>query len=189
MRFDRLMIQLPKQSIHSGLFRSNLISILVTAFPLCLLVAFLMWSGYQDEISHIEKQVREEAMQTLRSRVDDAVSYADFMAGNIDERTRLDVKERVQAAHALATGLFEKFSNTLPRPALEKMILEALRPLRFDDGRGYYFATRLDGIELLFADHPGAPEPMHQVSVRPVVGRGDGEAGALHRRGGEGGSD
>jgi hypothetical protein len=34
------------------------------------------------------------------------------------------------------------------------MILEALRPLRFDDGRGYYFATRLDGIELLFADHP-----------------------------------
>jgi PAS domain S-box-containing protein len=173
MLCDRSMIQLPEQSIHSGLFRSNLISILVTALPLCLLVVFLMWSGYQDEISHIEKQVREEAMQTLRSRVDDAVSYADFMAGNIDERTRLDVRERVQAAHALATGLFQKFSDSLPRPALEKMILEALRPLRFDDGQGYYFATRLDGIELLFADHPELEgKSMLEVkdnSGRPVI--------------------
>ena len=34
------------------------------------------------------------------------------------------------------------------------MILDALRPIRFAEGSGYYFATRLDGVEMLFADKP-----------------------------------
>ncbi len=37
---------------------------------------------------------------------------------------------------------------------LENMVKDALRPIRFNQGRGYYFATRLDGIEMLFADRP-----------------------------------
>jgi PAS domain S-box-containing protein len=34
------------------------------------------------------------------------------------------------------------------------MIKDALRPIRFNNGRGYYFATNLNGTEELFADRP-----------------------------------
>ena len=34
------------------------------------------------------------------------------------------------------------------------MILDALRPIRFEKGSGYYFVTRLNGVNMLFADKP-----------------------------------
>ncbi len=34
------------------------------------------------------------------------------------------------------------------------MVIDALRPIRFSNRQGYYFATRLDGVEMLFADKP-----------------------------------
>jgi signal transduction histidine kinase len=37
---------------------------------------------------------------------------------------------------------------------VRNIIKEDLRPIRFNNGRGYFFATGLDGKEILFADQP-----------------------------------
>jgi hypothetical protein len=38
------------------------------------------------------------------------------------------------------------------------MITDALRPIRFNRNRGYYFAFTMKGIETLFADRPVTKE-------------------------------
>ena len=49
------------------------------------------------------------------------------------------------------------------------MVREALRPIRFLDGRGYYFATRLDGLQILCASCPQW-EQKNLIEVRDTKG-------------------
>jgi len=91
---------------------------------------------------------RKKRMQQV---VDDAVTYIEFKHGQVEERTRRLIRERVLEAHRIASHLYETYKGKKSRAELEIMVREALRPIRFLDGRGYYFATRLDGLEMLCA--------------------------------------
>lgn len=57
-------------------------------------------------------------------------------------------------AHEIVMNLYREYGNTLSPPELKKIVKDALRPIRFSEGKGYYFATRMDGVEILFADRP-----------------------------------
>ena len=91
---------------------------------------------------------RKERMQR---EVDSAVAYLEFMRSQVEERSSHVIRERGQEAHRIASHLYETYKGKKSRAELENMVREALRPIRFLDGRGYYFATRIDGLEMLCA--------------------------------------
>ncbi len=64
------------------------------------------------------------------------------------------VRERVYEAWAIARNIFQQNRSSKTPSEIKKMILDALRPVRFARDTGYYFITRLDGVEILFADKP-----------------------------------
>ncbi len=47
---------------------------------------------------------------------------------------------------------------------IQQMIIDALNPIRFEQGRGYYFISRTDGVAILF---PSKPE-MERVNLIDV---------------------
>ncbi len=53
---------------------------------------------------------------------------------------------------------------------MQSMVREALRALRFHDGKGYYFAISLDGIDQLFPDSHGL-EGKNVLDVQDTQGR------------------
>jgi signal transduction histidine kinase len=67
---------------------------------------------------------------------------------------RESIKARVYEAHAIAQNLYLSNRGQMTDDRLQDLVKTALRPIRFNSDRGYYFATDLDGIEQLFADRP-----------------------------------
>ena len=57
-------------------------------------------------------------------------------------------------AHAIAFNIFNQNQANRTQAEIQEMIKDALRQIRFNSGRGYFFAFNLQGIETLFADRP-----------------------------------
>ena len=64
------------------------------------------------------------------------------------------MKQQVDTAYQNAQSILKNSGGKLNRAELTRLVMETLRPMRHSNGRGYMFATRMDGTELLFADHP-----------------------------------
>ncbi len=92
--------------------------------------------------------------QLIKKEVDNVRDYIAYSRSLTEKRVRENIKKRVEEAYSIAEGLYLNNKDTLDLPTLEKVVREALRPIRFNNGRGYFFATRLDGVEQLFADRP-----------------------------------
>ncbi|MGD2028403.1 MAG: cache domain-containing protein [Desulfobacterales bacterium] len=92
--------------------------------------------------------------QIIRQEVNRVVDLISYEKAQSERLTRKKIKSRVYEAYSMAQHIYEQ-NKTAKSPAeIQKMILDALRPIRFESGSGYYFATRLDGVEMLFADKP-----------------------------------
>jgi PAS domain S-box-containing protein len=143
-----------KKSIPSAFLRHT--SIISTV---SLLLLGVLWIG--DDIYHFEQDsaaYRQEFLETRKREVRQEVEL--FLALIAERRTgledslRRDIRDRVDEAWSVADNLHRLNAGKRSRTELADMIREALRPIRYNNGRGYFFATGLDGVEELFADRP-----------------------------------
>jgi signal transduction histidine kinase len=140
---------------HPSLSRILLANMLLTATLACVSIGAL-WIGqevyvFNARVAEQSQRLIDERKERMQKEVDGAVAYLAFMRSQVEERTRRVIRERTLEAHQIATHLHETWQGKKSRAELEKIVCEALRPIRFLDGRGYYFATRLDGVEVLCA--------------------------------------
>ena len=99
-----------------------------------------------DYIARQKQIIKQEV-----NRVVDLISYEKTQSEIL---TRKKIKSRVYEAYSMAQHIYQQNKTAKSQAEIQKMILDALRPIRFEYGSGYYFATRLDGVEMLFADKP-----------------------------------
>lgn len=133
----------------------NLVAICVTA----ILVLGAVWiyseySHYQTSIRQMKENFVKEQKSLLKLEVENTLSYLQYKMAQTEERLRQTIKGRVCEAHAIATHLYMQHRDTLNAAQLRHMVREAIRPIRFNQQRGYFFATDLNGTEQLFADRP-----------------------------------
>lgn len=136
----------------SQIFLSNM---LLVATLSCVLIGGLWVAhevfAFKTEVAAMSERMTNVRKERMQKDVDAAVAYLEFMRSQTEERTRLVIRERVQEAHRIATHLYDQYKGKKSRAEIEDMVREALRPISFLNGRGYYFATRLDGVEMLCA--------------------------------------
>ena len=140
---------------HQSLSRILLANMLLVATLACVAIGAL-WIGqeihsFNERVAEQSKRLIDERRERMQKEVDAAAAYVDFMRSQVEDRTRRVIRERTREAHQIATHLHETWQGKKSPAELESMVREALRPIRFLDGRGYFFATRLDGIEILCA--------------------------------------
>ena len=90
----------------------------------------------------------------IKNEVEKVVEYIEYMKSLTEERLKKNIKTRTNEAIAIASNIYNENRDIKSRADIEKMIKDALRPVRFNHGRGYYFATDLTGVEQLFSDRP-----------------------------------
>ena len=99
-----------------------------------------------------------------------------FMTYVENQRTRLhihtqdSVKQRVLEAHNIAQSIYETHKNSLSEKEIQTRIIETLRFMRYEKNQGYYFITRLDGVEMLFSDRPEM-EGKNMLNLQNAEGR------------------
>ncbi len=134
------------------------------------LFAYWEYHDFQRRTSTMRRDHVESQMALVRGEVEKAVDYILYEKSRTEQRLREVIQSRVHEAHAVATHIYREHSGDYAENDIRKMIKDALRPVRFNSGRGYYFATNLDGKEELFAARPGE-EGKDYLDVRDSRGK------------------
>ncbi len=128
------------------------------------------YKGFHSSSILLKEKLVDEHKKMLKREVESTVSYVRYMMAQTEQQLQQSIKGRVYEAHAIATELYSKHRDALTRDELKHLIKDALRPIRYNSGRGYYFATDMNGIEALFADRPEL-EGVNMLNLRG--GRGE----------------
>lgn len=151
----------------------------LTHTALTAVVSLLLWCAIWFKGDYDAFRVEIEGMRTahldnqkamLRQQVGEVVKYVQYMHGRTEERLRSALVHRVQDACDIAGNIHSEYAGSRRPDEIQKMIRDALRPIRFNNGRGYYFAFSMDGIEQLFADRPELEGP-NMLEVRGPDGK------------------
>jgi len=107
------------------------------------------------ESSELKNQFLEEQRAVIRNEVEKVIAYIEFRRSQTEDRLKASLRERVEEAHSIALHIHKKYKSSLSTPEIERLVKEVLRPIRFNNGRGYYFAVNMNGVEMLY---PVAPQ-------------------------------
>jgi PAS domain S-box-containing protein len=111
--------------------------------------------GYHDFLTESKKieKIEIEARKTeLKKDIQRILALIDYQRSQTEERLKRILASRIDEAFGLIHHLYDQYREKMSAEELRILIRESLRDIRFHDGRGYYFATRVrDGYEILCA--------------------------------------
>ncbi|WP_051340994.1 bifunctional diguanylate cyclase/phosphodiesterase [Azospirillum halopraeferens] len=103
----------------------------------------------QAEARHLEDQ-----RVALMQQVEHARDYLEFMRSRTETVLKLEIRRQVDFAHSIAMAIYDRDRDHRPPEEIQAAIRETLRPLRFFDGRGYFFVDDLEGNCILLPINP-----------------------------------
>ncbi len=109
---------------------------------------------FNEDVRTLQETYVASQKALLEKEVNHFIEHINQKRQSAYATTQALVRTRVYEAYDLATKMYEKYKGKLPDSQIQSMIIETLRLLRYEDNKGYYFITRLDGVEMLFSDHP-----------------------------------
>jgi two-component system cell cycle sensor histidine kinase/response regulator CckA len=143
--------------------------LLATILSIGLLGFFWIQSEYsalRTESKSMRVRYLNSHKDILKTEVSTALSYIEYQKARVEPRLKQSIQGRVNEAHAIALNIYEQYREKRNPAEMQEMVKDALRPIRFNEDRGYYFAFNLQGIETLFADRP----EMEGKDMLPVQG-------------------
>ena len=157
-----------------GITETFLYSMVVLAvLSVTLVGSFWIFNEYE-RFTNEEKTLRQEYFDAqkdlIKHETDQVVNYIDFKISQAETRLKKIIRNRTHEAYNVAINLYSQHRTTHDPAEIRKIIKDALRPIRYNENRGYYFITRLDGVEVLFADRPEM-EGLNLINIQDTEGR------------------
>lgn len=113
------------------------------------------YQAYLESIDNIRHTYRNQYELRVKEELSKVVELINYRRQQNELRVERDIRERVQAAYTIASHNYRLYKDQKSSEELRSMIIEHLRPIRWDNGLGYYFTGRVkDGLIDLFADEP-----------------------------------
>ncbi|MDT8389538.1 MAG: cache domain-containing protein [Lentisphaeria bacterium] len=125
------------------------------AFSLILLVLVSKYRVQKQRAETMRSDHVELQKGITRREVERVVASIRQRRSHCQEDAMAIARQRVYQAYSTAESLYQTFNEKRSRLEIEEMILAALRPVRFDQGHGYYFIVSLDSDMLILTDRPG----------------------------------
>lgn len=132
---------------------------------LCLILAvtlalatFYSWRNerlQRNSLAHITQVMTAQQHARLTAEMQSAVNFLEFLRQRTEEVLRRNIVEQVDAAVQMAQAIHTREAGRIPPEQVKQLIVEALRPVRFFNGRGYIFIDTMQGDFVLL---PIAPE-------------------------------
>lgn len=100
-----------------------------------------------------EKGLAEKKL-LVKTEVEKVIDYIHFTRLFTESKMRNELKLRTYEAWNIINHIYTQNKDTHSNSQIISMIKQALRSVRFNNGRGYYFMVSLDGTELLYPVNP-----------------------------------
>ncbi len=144
------------QSIKPSLTTTFLVSVIAVTTLSFVLVGYVWISDesreFREETKLMETAYIENRKQLLKNETEKVVDFIHYVKSRSEFRLKQNLKDRTYEAHAIATHLYNQNRITKSDAEIKEMIKDALRPIRFNHGHGYFFAGNMQGISQLFVD-------------------------------------
>ena len=112
------------------------------------------YDQFKKDSDKLRNEYVEGQKRLLKKEVLRAVEHVEYRIKQTEIRLEDSIKNRVYESYEIASNLYNRFHKSKSKSELKQMIIEALRNVRFNRGRGYYFAADFNAVIQLFGDHP-----------------------------------
>ena len=130
----------------------------ITVFSL-LLIGYLWISQERERFIEEADTLKFEYIfaqkQLIKTEVDRAIRFIRFHKDTVEAGLKESLKNRVYEASGVAHSIWKANRGHKPDAEIIRMISDALKEIRFNDGRGYYFAAQVNGIVKINGDQQG----------------------------------
>ncbi|WP_333583994.1 cache domain-containing protein, partial [Rivihabitans pingtungensis] len=148
-----------KDLTERRLARILLLGMVGISLLIALALGAYFFVAQQADFTSTSAALRQRALaeqETLLLRQIEAIKQdLDYRRSSTESVLRAEIQQRVDHAVDIANTLYQRNRGRLSDAQIQALIVEALRPLRFFAGRGYYFIDTQDGRCVLL---PTAPQ-------------------------------
>ncbi len=124
-----------------------------------IFITLLLYSDYKNTLNNEKKRIQAEYIQEqkliIKQNIQTAVKFIENQYNKTEAQLKKNLQRKVANAKVIAQGIYEKNKGIKTKAEITQMIKEALRQIRFYDGRGYIFIHQIDGVNIL---HPILPQ-------------------------------
>lgn len=128
------------------------------------------YSRFNQSAKFLKERMLDNRKKIITTEVQEVIDFIAYKRTQTEDRLKRSIKERTYEAIAIAESLYKQLKGKRPLPEIKLIAKNALRPIRYNNGRGYFFATRMDGVEMLFADRPEM-EGKNLINMKDTLGK------------------
>ncbi|RXJ88844.1 histidine kinase [Arcobacter sp. CECT 8983] len=103
---------------------------------------------FEKEKNKITQEYIEKNKSLIKTRVNSIYNFIEKERDYTKKELRHSIKGAVDNAHSIAKSIYKRNKDKSPE-LIKKLIIDALRDVRFNKGRGYYFIYEKSGKNLL----------------------------------------
>ncbi len=145
---------LRNRSLSTITFYSTLAVSIVLGVMVAAIFIFFEVREFNKDAEKAREESLVEKKRKVKSEVEKVIDYIHFTRLFMEKRMQEDLRERTYEAWSIINHIYSKNKGRVSDNQILKRIKEALRPIRFNNGRGYYFIVNLNGVEQLYPIHP-----------------------------------
>lgn len=120
-------------------------------------------TDYKKSLSTLEQGVLEKNKKRISEKIKNTSSLIVYERSLIQDNLHERIKQRVDDAKKIALHLYEKHHKTLPKKQLQSVIIDALRPLMWNEGESFIWILDYQGVFYL------APEYLRHMEGRSIL--------------------
>lgn len=143
-----------KVSLISTIQRIVTVILLLLAFLTLSLSAYTKNKEADERAEQMRRDFVADQRKLIKFEVDRVVKLIDYEVNKHRNRAKEISRLRTLEAHSIASNIYQQNKGLKSDKDIQKIIIDALRPVRFDSGDGYYFIISHDGYPQLAADSP-----------------------------------
>ena len=143
-----------KSNIQTEFLNKMILIAFVSIGLWCAIWIHYEYSNFKSESESLRTGHVQSQKIMIKKEVSGVVNYINSMRIQAEQKFKLSLKDRVYEACDIAMNIYRQNTGSKDIPEIIKMIKDALRPIRFNGGRGYYFAVSMEGIEQLYPVRP-----------------------------------
>ena len=121
---------------------------------LMILQVSVRYSEFKTRSEKVRSDFIDQQKILIQRDVNNAIAAIEYQKSLSKQKAMDIIKEQVYEAHDSALNIYTQNRSLYSEHEIQKIIIDVLRPIRFNEGQGYFFITRFDGTEMLFADRP-----------------------------------
>lgn len=157
------------------LIRFIIIAPLIFIPAIAIILSYFSITHNQEIIENTSKNLKERLMRehqnNIVSKVKMAVELIKYERSTIEMRLKEKVKLRVDKAYDIASNIYLQNKDEHPIPAIQSMIIDAIRPLVWNNGESFIFILDKEGTFILAPKYLTHLEGKNISNFQDVTGR------------------